>query len=193
MASQERTILSDFLLSPASLRDVITLRQFTDIFPANQRSNPAIKDLYREIYNLRKDDIEIVRENIADEVKASKQLRREYRKARRQDEHANVAGLNLVELETEQELSESNQHRKPHTLPTIHASIEDACGNLEIEITEMETDIDKALEELKVAIGDLSDLRYGQLSKAATGKGDLSDEVLATLKTLEGACTTSAG
>ncbi|KAF2732031.1 hypothetical protein EJ04DRAFT_536265 [Polyplosphaeria fusca] len=196
MSSQERAVLSDFLLSPASLRDVVTLRQFTDIFPTAHRSNPAIKELYREIANLRKEDIELVRQNIGDEVRQSKQLRQQYRNARPPDDRANVPGLAVAALETEAEacgcFDSIDKHLKPHTLQTVHASIQEACTGLETEVQALEGDIDLALDELKAAIGDLSDLRYGHLAKSAGSGDDVSAEVLAALKRLEAACTDAA-
>lgn len=105
MSSQETKILADFLLTPAPLRDFITLREFTDIFPRAHRGNPAVQDIYRELQRLREKDIELVRRDIADEVKRSKQLRREYARERRQVDDATVAGLDPVALQMEQEVS----------------------------------------------------------------------------------------
>lgn len=104
MPSYEAKVLADFLITPASLRDFMTLRQFTDIFPKTHRANPAIKELYRELYTLRERDIEIVRQDIADEVKRSKTLKREYARERRQMDDANVAGLNPITLGLEEEV-----------------------------------------------------------------------------------------
>lgn len=104
MPSKEAKLLSDFLVAPASLRDFMTLRQFTDIFPKGHRSNPAVKELYRELYTLRERDIEAVRQDIALEVKRSKQLRREYARERCQLDEANVAGLDPVALQLEEEV-----------------------------------------------------------------------------------------
>jgi hypothetical protein len=107
MPSIEAKLLSDFLVAPASLRDFMTLRQFTDIFPKGHRANPAVKDLYRELYTLRERDIEAVRQDIALEVKRSKGLRRDYARERRQVDEANVAGLDPVALQMEEEVSQN--------------------------------------------------------------------------------------
>lgn len=105
MPSTEAKLLSDFLVAPASLRDFMSLRQFTDIFPKAHRANPAVKDLYRELYTLRERDIESVRQDIALEVKRSKPLRRDCARKRRQLDEANVAGLDPVALGMEAEAS----------------------------------------------------------------------------------------
>ena len=104
MPSTEAKLLADFLVAPASLRDFMTLSQFTDIFPKGHRSNPAVKELYRELYTLRERDIEAVRQDIALEVKRSKPLRRDYARERRQVDEANVAGLDPVALRMEEEV-----------------------------------------------------------------------------------------
>jgi centromere-localized protein 2 len=104
MPSQEAKILGDFLLSPAPLRDFITLREFTDIFPRAHRINPAVQDIYRELQRLREQDIELVRQDVTDEVKRSKQLRREYARERRQLDDATVAGLDSIALQIEEEV-----------------------------------------------------------------------------------------
>lgn len=104
MPSQEAKLLSDFLLAPAPLRDFMTLRQFTDIFPRSHRENPAVQDLYRELHRLREADIEAVRNDITKEVKRSKQLRRAYAQERRQMDDAHVAGIDPVALQTEEEV-----------------------------------------------------------------------------------------
>lgn len=104
MPSQEAAILSDFLLAPASLNSFLTLEEFTNILPRSHRENPAVKSLYRELQRLRNEDIEAVRANIADEVKKSRPLKRQCVRARRQDDHSAVAGLDPVALEMEEEV-----------------------------------------------------------------------------------------
>ncbi|KAF2635016.1 hypothetical protein P280DRAFT_502094 [Massarina eburnea CBS 473.64] len=191
MPSYEAKLLSDFLVVPASLRDFMTLRQFTDIFPKGHQSNPAIKELYRELYTLRERDIEAVRQDITHEIKRSKQLKREYAKERRLMDDANVAGLNPIALQMEQELSHDGR-KKPHTLQTVHASIEEACESLESQIAELEEESRGALVEVQEAVGALSDLRHGRFAPSASGE-DMREEVLATLKRLESVCAAPGG
>jgi len=104
MPSYEAKLLADFLTAPASLRDFTTLRQFESIFPTAHRANPAIQELYRELTVLRERDIDAVRQDIADEVRRSKQLKREYSHERRQIDAANVTGLDPVALQMEVEV-----------------------------------------------------------------------------------------
>ncbi|KAF2130816.1 hypothetical protein P153DRAFT_395238 [Dothidotthia symphoricarpi CBS 119687] len=190
MASQEAKLLSDFLLTPASLRDFMTPRQFADIFPQAHRANPAVQDLYRELHRLRDKDVDLVRHAIAHEVKRSKQLRREYAKERRRADDATVAGLDSVALQMEEEFS-GDSRKTPHSLHTVHSSIDEACTTLEAQIADMEQENQTALSEVQEAVGALSDLRHGRFAQSAGGE-DIGQEVLATLKRLEAVCTNTA-
>ncbi|KAH8708602.1 Cnl2/NKP2 family protein-domain-containing protein [Phaeosphaeriaceae sp. PMI808] len=191
MSSHEAKMLSDFLVVPAALRDCVTLRQFTDIFPKAHRTNPAVQYLYRELQRLREKDVELVRRAISDEVSRSKQLRREYAREGRQLDNAMVAGLDPIALQIEEELL-GRGRKKPHTLASVHSSIEEACQSLESQIADMEHDNAKALEEVQDLVGSLSDLRYGRFGQSATGE-NLGEEVLATLKRLESVCANPGG
>jgi centromere-localized protein 2 len=208
MPSPEAKLLSDFLLAPAALRDFMTLRQFTDIFPKAHRANPAVQDLYRELQRLREKDMDVVRRAIADEVARSKRLRREYASERRQLDEATVAGLDPVALRMEEEVNNRSRvscagiltcrqlsgpgRRKPHTLTSVHASIEEACRSLESHIVQVEDENAKALAEVEDVVGALSDLRHGRFAQPASGE-DLGEEVLSTLKRLEAVCTDPVG
>jgi centromere-localized protein 2 len=210
MPSPEVKMLGDFLLGPAALRDFMTLREFTDIFPKGHRTNPAVQDVYRELQRLREKDMDLVRRAIADEVSRSKRLRREYARERRQLDDATVAGLDPMALRTEEEVlghfssshsganlsllyQLSNQGRKkPHTLASVHASIEQACQCLESQIADMEEESATAFTDVQEVVGALSDLRHGRFAQPASGE-HLGEEVLATLKRLEAACTNPIG
>ncbi|EAT77018.2 hypothetical protein SNOG_15643 [Parastagonospora nodorum SN15] len=208
MSAQEGKLLSDFLLAPAPLRDFMTLRQFTEIFPKGHRTNPAVQDLYRELQRLREKDIDLVRRAIAEEIARSKRLRREYASERRQLDDATVAGLDSNALRMEEEVHNipdsavntmltssqlsNNGRKKPHTLASVHSSIEEACHSLESQIAEIEVENARALAEVQEVVGALSDLRHGRFAQPASGE-DLGEEVLATLKRLEAACTKTPG
>lgn len=191
MPSHEAQLLADLLIAPAPLQDFTTLRQFTDIFPRSHRESPAIPQLYRELQRLRTKDIETVRRDIAHEVRRSKPLRREYARERRRLDDAVAPGLDRVALGMEGELS-GTPRRSPHTLETAHASIEEACQNLEVQLAEMEEENTKALNEVRELVGALSDLRHGRFAQTVTGD-DLGEEVLATLRRLEAVCADPAG
>ncbi|KAF1852066.1 uncharacterized protein K460DRAFT_392212 [Cucurbitaria berberidis CBS 394.84] len=186
MPSQEAKMLGDFLLAPAALRDFVTLRQFTEIFPKSHRTNPAVQDLYRELQRLRDKDIDMVRRSIAEEVQRSKQLKRDYAHERRQLDGATVAGLDPVALQMEEEIS-GEGHKRHHTLQTVHTSIQEACQGIEAQIVEIEEENRSSLVQVQELVGALSDLRHGRFAQAASGE-DMGEETLATLKRLEAVC-----
>jgi centromere-localized protein 2 len=83
----------------------------------------------------------------------------------------------------------SNHGRKtPHTLASVHLSIEEACESLESQIAEIDNENTRAMTEVQEVVGGLSDLRHGRFQQPASGE-DLGEEVLATLKRLEAVCT----
>jgi centromere-localized protein 2 len=82
--------------------------------------------------------------------------------------------------------------KKPHTLSSVHASIEEACQSLELQIAEVDEENDRALAEVQDIVGALSDLRHGRFAQPASGE-DLGEEVLAALRRLEAVCTKPPG
>lgn len=85
-----------------------------------------------------------------------------------------------------------SSNKSPHTLTSVHTSIEQACVDLEAQIEEIEEENARALTEVQDVVGALSDLRSGRFTQSASGE-ELGEEVLATLKRLEAVCTKSAG
>lgn len=106
MAPTEATILTNFLLSPASLPSIVTLRSFTAFFPHSQASNPHIRLLYRDLQHQRALVSDAVAHNISNEVKRGNAQRRAVIKARKeaqrldQDEEIDIEqAVGLSELE----------------------------------------------------------------------------------------------
>lgn len=104
MAPSESSILSEFLLPPAPLHAFLTQKQFTELFPVKDRSNPMVQELYHKLHQKRARHIDQVREKIADEVKLGEQQRRKVASERR-GRNTDVAGLDVAGLEMEQEVS----------------------------------------------------------------------------------------
>lgn len=87
----EVSILTTFLLSRASLPDIITPNAFRDLFPAAMRSNPQIKLLYRELQAARNRQTERVRKNILLEARLGAQQRSDAVAAAEDVQHADTA------------------------------------------------------------------------------------------------------
>lgn len=105
MAPTEASILSNFLLPPAPLPTIISLQQFTELFPRSQQSNRQIPILYRELQHQRAIDIDDVKRNIAAEVRRGEGQQREVLRARRQTDAASTEGLDARDMAMEAEVS----------------------------------------------------------------------------------------
>ncbi|KAJ9663613.1 hypothetical protein H2201_005574 [Coniosporium apollinis] len=191
MAPTEASILSNFLLPPAPLPVIVSLEQFTELFPRSQQSNPQIPVLYRELQHQRAIDIDDVKRNIAAEVRRGEKQQREVIRARRRTDTASVEGLDARGMLMEAELFGSSSKEpasKPHTLETITPEMEQACADVEAELAAMEAEAAAILSDVQTTIGDLSDLRYGRFNKPAGTTDELGAEALDSLKRLETVC-----
>lgn len=82
--TQEYEILTSFLLSRASLQNIITLPGFTKLFPKDHRNNPQVKLLYRELQLQQNKTCERVKKNIQLEVRLGAKQRRDAKKEERE-------------------------------------------------------------------------------------------------------------
>lgn len=86
MAPTESKILENYLLIPAQLPAIISLKEFTELFPRSQQSSPHIRTLYRDIQTQRNSIADAVSTNIEQETKRGKVQRRDVVRARREAE-----------------------------------------------------------------------------------------------------------
>ncbi|GME49118.1 cnl2 nkp2 family protein [Neofusicoccum parvum] len=201
MAPSESSILSDFLLPPAPLPTILSLRQFTELFPRAHQSNPAIPKLYRELQHQRAIDTDDVKRNIAAECKRGERQAREVARARRRDEAADSAVAGLTRREEIDVRMEEDLHgragasaengtigAKKRAVDTVVDNMELAEQDIEQEIAEIEREAEGVLADLKNVVGDLSDLRYGRFNKSAAGGEELGQETLDSLRQLQAVC-----
>ena len=104
MASAESSILTSFLLAPASLPSVLTLAEFKNLFPRSYHSHPHILVLYRELQHRRALVTDRISQDVAAEVKRGEGVRRQLAKTRRRAEHASGDGGDGREIEMEVEV-----------------------------------------------------------------------------------------
>lgn len=90
MAPTESTILANYLLVPAQLPTIISLKEFTELFPRSLQSSPEVRRLYRDLQNQRNAVIDEVSANIDTEAKRGKVLRREVLRARREAQSQDI-------------------------------------------------------------------------------------------------------
>ncbi|TAQ83668.1 hypothetical protein B7494_g8009 [Chlorociboria aeruginascens] len=182
MAPTEATILSNFLLPPAPLTSIITLKAFTELFPRNQQSSPQIRLLYRDLQIQRSKLTDAIATNIEAEVKRGVAQRRAVVRGRRagerqeQDDEADVENALFGPTSN---LPVSRRHTLMSILPELESAVED----VEDEMRRLEEEARTLLEEVKSTVGGLSDLRYGRLANA-----ELQGQVLDGLARLKKAC-----
>ncbi|APA16323.1 hypothetical protein SS1G_14342 [Sclerotinia sclerotiorum 1980 UF-70] len=179
MPPTESTILTNFLLPPASLPTIISLQSFTSLFPRSQQSSPAIRTLYRDLQHQRAQLVDKVTANIEQEVRRGKAMERAVVRGRRQDERT----AQDDEVDIERALFHQTQnlpHSIPHSLHSIIPALSSAVEDLEDEIARLDTEAEELVAEMQNTVGGLSDLRYGRL--ANTG---LRAQVLEGLERVE--------
>ncbi|OTB01048.1 hypothetical protein M426DRAFT_225165 [Hypoxylon sp. CI-4A] len=182
MATNEATILRNYLLLPSRLPTIISLQEFTALFPKSQQSSPQIRSLYRDLQQQRNVIVDGVSQNIEAQIRQGKALRREVIKARREAELEEQDD----EIEIERMLfgnTSNTMQPKRHTLMTILPDMDEAVTDMEHEIQAIEQEEAALLESIRKDVGDLSDLRYGRFSNTK-----LKDEVLDGLQRIQDVC-----
>ncbi|KAK2625840.1 hypothetical protein QTJ16_005152 [Diplocarpon rosae] len=182
MAPTEAKILSNFLLSPAPLPSIISLKAFTELFPRSQQNSPQVKTLYRDLQHQRARLTDAVAQNIGHEVQRGVMQRRLVARARREAEREDQDD----EADIERALFGPTSNlpvSKPHTLISIVPELEGAVEDLEDEIRRLGEQTKSMLEEMQTTTGGLSDLRFGRFAN-----GNLREQVLEGLERLESSC-----
>ncbi|KAI5291199.1 hypothetical protein KEM54_005936 [Ascosphaera aggregata] len=194
MAPSEEAILNNFLTLPSSLPTIITLEKFMVLFPKRYRSHPQARALYRELQYIRVNQLNQVRENIELEKKRGIRQLQEAKKA-----YATSAAVSSLSLDDKMEINIDHQlfgHSNDtqiaaedlHTLQSLMADMESACVALEEEIDITEKAIAESLEGISDLVSELSDLRYGKLSRTSGATPALVDDTIDGLKQLEKIC-----
>ncbi|KAK0634518.1 Cnl2/NKP2 family protein-domain-containing protein [Bombardia bombarda] len=182
MAPTESTILTNYLLIPAQLPAIISLKEFVELFPRAHQSSPHIRSLYRDLQSQRNVLVDSVAEEIDDEVRHGKALRRTIIKTKREAESQEHDD----EIEIERILfgpSHASSRPEKHTLPTIIPELESAITELEGELGRLEEQETTLLASVQQTVGGMSDLRYGRLASS-----QLREQVLDGLASLQATC-----
>ncbi|KAK9235263.1 hypothetical protein V1525DRAFT_410479 [Lipomyces kononenkoae] len=160
----EEAILS-FLTDNAQLSDILTRRQFIEIFPKDKRSDPAIASLYRDLSETRARQIRAVQKNIRLECAIRSRVPHESG-----SENADSARDLDGEDEIENIYSEIIPQREPRklTLSEMIAYMEEAVSKLTAELEFTDQDSKRMITETGAIVDSLSDLRYKKLSSGST-------------------------
>ena len=196
MAPSEAFILSNFLLSPASLPTIMSLQQFTELFPKRLRSHRHVKVLYREIQEIREQDRDLVSGNIDQETKQGEKQREELRKSILKTGIEDLNDHDRREMDMDVQFfgqkSSPASSEEYHSVSSLLSEMEAACANIEHDISKTDQDAAKILSGLNSTAGELSDLRYGKMQGPAGSADEVVDQAIKGLANLEDACYRSS-
>ncbi|CAG8684588.1 11583_t:CDS:2 [Funneliformis mosseae] len=156
MATEE-SVLNSFLFN-SELADNLTLKQFTNLFPATYRNNPLVKTLYREFQLERNRIRETIRENIVEECKKPEHL-----------ENLDSAQVDDNRLTLEQAIDALTVAEKKMSRKII--VFNEHCK--------------RSFEKIKSANDELSDLEYGRIPKGGFGKEGAMVELQSLIKSCQ--------
>ncbi|KAI0427861.1 Cnl2/NKP2 family protein-domain-containing protein [Xylaria sp. FL1042] len=182
MAPTEATILHNYLLLPSRLPSIISLQEFTSLFPKSQQSSPQVRALYRDLQRQRNAVVDAVSASIDVEVKQAKALRRTIIRTKKEGESEEQDD----EIEIERALFGSTSTTIPpkqHSLQSIIPDLDSAIDDIENDLQKLQEEESALLESIKQAAGSMSDLRYGRLSNP-----NLTGEVIDGLRSIQETC-----
>ncbi|KAI5818111.1 Cnl2/NKP2 family protein-domain-containing protein [Pyronema omphalodes] len=172
----ETRILTSFLLSRASLPDIITLSDFTLLFPRSHRSNPQIRLLYRTLQSQRNKQCQSIKSSIQRE--SSLGIKNP------------VTKPTPTELDPDAmvgiELFGAGVDAGVLPLKELLGEMEKALGEMEKEQEEEEKECERLLEGIRQTVGDLSDLKYGKLQASAAATKREVEGLLAVCQKVTG-------
>ncbi|KAI0161431.1 Cnl2/NKP2 family protein-domain-containing protein [Xylariaceae sp. FL1272] len=172
MAPTEGTILRNYLLLPSRLPTIISLQEFTSLFPKSQQASPQVRALYRDLQHQRNALVDAVSASIDAEVKQGKALRRTIIKTKREGTRDDQDD----EIDIERALFGSTSTTltpKRHSLMSIMPELDSAVNDLENEIQTLQEEEFALLDSIRQIAGDMSDLRYGRLSNSNVARETL--------------------
>ncbi|KAI1201886.1 Cnl2/NKP2 family protein-domain-containing protein [Nemania serpens] len=182
MAPTEATILRNYLLLPSRLPSIISLQEFTSLFPKSRQSSPQVRALYRDLQQQRNAVVDAVSASIDAEVKQAKALRRTMIRTMKESELEEQDD----EIEIERTLfgsTSTSMAPKQHSLQSIIPDLDSAMLDVERDLEKLEEEESALLESIKQAAGNMSDLRYGRLSNP-----NLTGEVIDGLRGIQETC-----
>ncbi|KAA8648765.1 hypothetical protein EYZ11_004919 [Aspergillus tanneri] len=192
MPPSEASILNNFLLSPASLPTAISLQKFTELFPKRLRSHPHVRVLYRELQQLREQDMDLVNSNIDKEIHQGEIQKAELRRSVMETGVDGMSVNDQREMDLDVQLFGQPTTASPseyHSVSSLLSAMEAACARLEQDIEEVDKESSNCLSELSSTVGEMSDLRYGKMQGPARTSGqEVVNEAIQGLRNLENAC-----
>ncbi|OJZ87584.1 hypothetical protein ASPFODRAFT_59978 [Aspergillus luchuensis CBS 106.47] len=188
MAPTESSILGNFLLSPAPLPTIMSLQQFTELFPKRLRSHPHIRALYRELQELRENDMDLVNGNIDKEVRQGETQKAELRKSVTKTGVDGLSSSDQREMDMDVQLFGQTSSSDYHSPSSLLDAMEKAISDIDRQVSETDEEATAILTMLNNTVGEMSDLRYGKMQgPAGTSGEDMVNEAIRGLGHLEDA------
>lgn len=181
MAPTEAAILTNYLLVPAQLPAIISLQEFTELFPRAQRTSSQVRKLYRDLQIQRNALIDDVASSIEQQAKRGKVLRREILKSKREAEMQ--GGDDEIDIERALYGPGSGGLASKQNINSIIPELDSSADELSATIQELEQEEAELLQSIKQTVGSMSDLRYGRLSNSQLGK-----QILEGLEAVQETC-----
>lgn len=192
MAPSEASILSSYLLNPASFHTVMTFEQFQTLFPKQHRAHAGIKMLYKDLRFLRSVDIDVVQENIDRQIIVGERQKLLMYQGLHDGRTRTMEGIEPHQEDLDVHMFGTTGNLPSdmplHDKKSLIREMERACFDLENQLHETHSAAEQELAGIRETIGSLSDLRYGKFSKAPGSEKDLGEEVIAALDILNNAC-----
>ena len=195
MSLSEHAILTDYLIPPASFPTILSLAQFTLLFPASVRFNPQVKHLYRDLQFLRKVGVDLIRQNIDRECQQGQRMKKELLRALRMDvinghEYGEYHDREIdIDVQLFGPTGNLPRRDRGHNVDTVLQEMERACQALQVDADRTEAEAGRIFGNMSETINGLSDLRYGKFARMpGTEESGVEGEVKEALAGLEDAC-----
>ncbi|KAL9113291.1 MAG: hypothetical protein Q9227_002626 [Pyrenula ochraceoflavens] len=197
MPPSESSILSSYLLNPASFPTIVSQEQFRDFFPKPHRTHPMVKQLYRDLQFLRTVDMDAVEDNIHHEVIKGERQKLAMYKAYHAGQRDLIDGVQHREIDMDIQLFGQVSHlptkRLLHNRESLFHSMERACQVLEQQAQGIEAEAEAIRQNLSSIVGELSDLRYGKFARVSGREQNVAEEVVMALESLQEVCKRHGG
>lgn len=182
----ESSILHQFLLTPAQLPEVISLADFSALFPKPLQTSPQVRTLYRDLQRQRNAVVDEIAADIEAEASRGRLLHRNAVRARlRANAQEDITGDDELQLEhiITKSLSVGSDKYDQHDLVSVIVELGAAVQYLETGLQDLDNEDVLLRHTIQQTIGTLSDLRYGRLANP-----QLRDQVLEGLSNVHEAC-----
>lgn len=194
----EAEVLTAYLGSSTSLPSFLTSQQFLLLFPAKDRVRHLedIKSLYRDLQRQQCLLAQRISENIERELRNARSMRKGIAASKRTLPDLNQSGISDAASFAQELFSGKIDHSLStgmtagdgyqHTLESLNDAMEEAEKDLLSDLTDEQYYCQHLLDDIRVIVSGLSDLRYGRMIQPSTT--EVRDEVANGILDLRATC-----